>query len=139
VGGGHVVSCSWMTVAVEEFAANSIVTDKASLRFEKKTTNCQSLVQMNIHITAYVHSTVSCFNSRNSRLFCLQLLCATHYHTPVPFRNSLTNRDLSHTSWNEVKELRSQRYLFLSHSGFRSYCSILERNILSYGQRTRYR
>jgi hypothetical protein len=80
---------------------------------------------MKTHITAYVHSTVS-FNSRNSRLFCLQLLRATQHHTPVPFRNSLTNRDLSHTSWNEVKELSSQRYLSLSFSVAVSYLLYLK-------------
>jgi hypothetical protein len=54
-----------------------------------------------------IHATRVCFVYN----YCVPLTTTRQYRS-----ETLTNRDLSHTSRNEVKELRSQRYLSLSPS-----------------------
>lgn len=54
-----------------------------------------------------IHATRVCFVYN----CCMPLTTTRQYRS-----ETLTNRDLSHTSRNEVKELRSQRYLSLSPS-----------------------
>ena len=70
-----------------------------------------------IHIQQHKYTALSVVSIHVIRVWFVYNFCKPLYHhTPVRFRNSLTNRDLSHTSRNEVKEVRSKRYLSLSPS-----------------------